>query len=73
MAANRCYYSLMPLFKSRLLSIKSKLTLYKVLVKPIALNECGTWATTKSDEGKLGVFERKILRTIFGPKRKQRD
>jgi len=25
MAANRCYYSLMPLFKSRLLSIKSSL------------------------------------------------
>ncbi|VVC43163.1 Reverse transcriptase domain [Cinara cedri] len=28
MAANRYYYSLMPLFKSRLLSIKSKITLY---------------------------------------------
>lgn len=25
--------------------------------------------TTKSDEGKLGVFERKILMKIFGPKR----
>ena len=24
---------------------------------------------TKSDEGKLGMFERKILRKIFGPKR----
>ena len=69
LAANRCYYSLMPLFKSRLLSIKSKITLYKVIVKPIALYACSTWATTKSDEGKLGVFERKILRKIFGPKR----
>ncbi|XP_008188168.1 uncharacterized protein LOC103310725 [Acyrthosiphon pisum] len=38
-------------------------------VKPVALYACGTWATTKSDEGKLGVFERKILRKIFGPKR----
>ncbi|KAE9522623.1 hypothetical protein AGLY_016986 [Aphis glycines] len=68
-AANRCYYSLMPLFKSRLLSINSKITLYKVIVKPVALYACSTWATTKSDEGKLGVFERKILRKIFGPKR----
>jgi len=68
-AANRCYYSLMPLFKSRLLSIKSKITLYKVIVKPVTLYARSTWATTKSDEGKLGVFERKILRKIFGPKR----
>lgn len=68
-AANRCYYSQMPLFKSRLLSIKSKITLYKFIVKPVALYACGTWAMTKSDEEKLGVFERKILRKIFGPKR----
>jgi len=68
MAANRCYYSIMSLFKSRFLPIKSKLIpLYNVLVQPIALYTCGTWVTTKS-EGKLGVFERKILRKIFGPK-----
>lgn len=68
MAANKCYYSLMTLFKSRLLSIKSKITLYKVIVKPIALYACGTQVTTKANEGKLGVFKRKILRKIFGPK-----
>ena len=30
---------------------------------------CGseTWVLTKSDEAILGVFERKILRAIFGP------
>jgi len=59
----------MPLFKSRLLPIKSKITLYKVIVKQVAMYACSTWATTKSNEGKLGVFERKILRKIFGPKR----
>jgi hypothetical protein len=26
-----------------------------------------TWVLSKSDENILGVFERKILRTIFGP------
>uniref|UniRef100_A0A2S2N6G4 Retrovirus-related Pol polyprotein LINE-1 n=2 Tax=Schizaphis graminum TaxID=13262 RepID=A0A2S2N6G4_SCHGA len=66
-AANRCYYGLLPLFKSKLLSRKSKVTLYKVLVRPIALYASSTWATTKSDEKKLEVFERKILRKIFGP------
>jgi hypothetical protein len=57
------------LFKSKLLSRKSKITLYKVLVKPVALYASSTWATTKSDEKKLDVFERKILRKIFGPER----
>lgn len=59
----------MKLFISRLLSIKSKITLNKVIVKLVALYARGTWATTKSDEGKLGVFERKILRKMFGPKK----
>ncbi|KAL4083607.1 hypothetical protein QTP88_028923 [Uroleucon formosanum] len=68
-AANKCYYGLLPLFKSKLLSRKSKVTLYKVLVRPIALCVSSTWATTKSDEKKLEIFERKILRKIFGPKK----
>jgi len=28
---------------------------------------CETWASTKGDEGKLAVFEKKILRRIYGP------
>jgi hypothetical protein len=48
-AANRCYYGLLPLFRSKLLSRKSKVTLYKVLVRPVALYASSTWATTKSD------------------------
>jgi len=67
-AANSCYFGLSTLFKSKLLSRRSKTTLYKVLIRPIALYACETWATTKMDEKKLGVLERKILRKIFGPK-----
>jgi hypothetical protein len=54
-AVNRCYFGLLPLLKTKLISRKFKVTLYKALVK--------------SDEKKLEVFERKILRNIFGPKR----
>lgn len=67
-AANRCFFGLVPLFKSKILSWKSKITLYKVLVRLIALYACSVWATTKSDELKLAIFERKILRRIYGPK-----
>jgi hypothetical protein len=28
---------------------------------------CETWVLSKSDEARLGVFESKVLRTIFGP------
>lgn len=48
-AANRCYFGLIPLFKSKILSWKSKITLYKVLVRPVALYACSAWATKKSD------------------------
>lgn len=62
-AVNRRYLELVPLFKSKVLSCKSEITLYKVLVRPVALYACGAWATTKSDELKLAIIERKNLWT----------
>jgi hypothetical protein len=61
-AANRCYFGLVPLFKLKILSWKSKIILYKVLVRPVVLYAYSTWATTKSDELKFAIFERKILK-----------
>ncbi|KAL4098105.1 hypothetical protein QTP88_022774 [Uroleucon formosanum] len=68
-AANKCYFGLVPLLKSKLISWKTKITLYKVLIRPVALYACGAWATTVTDENRLATFERKVLRRIFGPKR----
>jgi len=67
-AANRCYFGLVSLFKSNILSWKTKITLYKVLVRPVALYDCGAWSITKSDELKLATFERKMLKGTYGPK-----
>lgn len=36
-AANKCYFGLVPLLKSKLLSWKTKITLYKVLIRLVAL------------------------------------
>jgi RNAse (barnase) inhibitor barstar len=68
-AGNKSYFALVPVFKSRLISKNTKIRLYKVLIRPIVLYACGAWASTKSDEKRLLLFERKILRRIYGPKR----
>jgi len=62
-----------PLFKSKFLSRNTKLKLYKVLIRPIVLYVCGACASTKSDEKRLLLFERKILRRIYGPKRNEEN
>jgi hypothetical protein len=37
-----------------------------VLVRPVATYASEIWTLSKADEGTLGLFERKIIRSIFG-------
>jgi hypothetical protein len=36
---------------------------------PVVLYGCETWSLTLREEQRLGVFENRVLRRIFGPKR----
>ena len=54
-------------FKSNLVSRKSKLKLYRSVIRPVVLYGCETWVIKESIIKRLSVFERKILREIFGP------
>ena len=65
--ANRSYFGLSRLLKSNILSLTSKLRIYKTLIRPIATYGCETWTLTKQQENMLNTFERKILRYILGP------
>jgi hypothetical protein len=38
---------------------------------PVALYECETWSLTVREEHRLRVFESRLLRRIFGPKRNE--
>jgi hypothetical protein len=38
------------------------------LIRPVLLYGSETWVLTKREENQLLVFERKVLRTICGPK-----
>jgi hypothetical protein len=37
------------------------------LIRSVVTHGSETWTLTKSDENLLGIFERKILRKIYGP------
>jgi hypothetical protein len=40
------------------------------LISPFLLYGSETWGLTKREENRLLLFERKVLRTIYGPKKK---
>jgi hypothetical protein len=46
-----------------------KVRIYKTIILPVVLCGCETWSLTVGEEHKLGVFENKVLRRIFKPKR----
>jgi hypothetical protein len=46
-----------------------KVIIYKTIILPVVLYGCETWSLTVRKEHKLRVFENKVLRRIFGPKR----
>jgi hypothetical protein len=46
-----------------------KVRKYKTIILPVVLYECETWSLIVREEHKLRVFENKVLRRIFGPKK----
>jgi hypothetical protein len=66
-AANRSYFGLKSQFKTQLLSRKTKILIYKTLVRPVLTYASETWTVTRNDEKRLSIFERKILCRIYCP------
>jgi hypothetical protein len=56
---------------SRLISKKLKIKIYKTVILPVMLYGCETWSLTLREEHRLRVFENRVLRKIFGPKREE--
>jgi hypothetical protein len=66
---NACYYSVQNLLSSSLLSKKLKIKIYRTIILPAVLYGCETRSLTLRDERRLSVFENRVLRKVFGPKR----
>jgi hypothetical protein len=46
-----------------------KIRIYKTIILPAVLYGCETWSLTLREKHRLRVFENRVLRRIFGPKR----
>lgn len=64
---NRCFYSLIKTMKSRSLSRKTKIRIYRTVIRPVVMYGAETWVLTKESERRLDTWERKLLRKIYGP------
>ena len=64
---NKAFYANQDLFKSKLMTKNSKLRIYKTLVRPVVTYACENWVLKENIKTKLRVFERKVLRKIYGP------
>jgi len=63
------YDSVQNLLSSSVLSKKLKIKIYRTIILPVVLYGCETWSLTLREERRLRVFENRVLRRVFGPKR----
>ena len=46
-----------------------KIKIYITIVMPVVLYGCETWSLTLREVRRMRVFENRVLKVIFGPKR----
>ena len=57
------------LLSSSLLYKNLNIKIYRTMILPVVLYGCETWSLTLRKEHRLRVFENRVLRRMFGPKR----
>jgi hypothetical protein len=66
-AGNKAYVVNYHMLKSKIIKRSIKMQIYKTVIRPVTTYGSETWTLTKSDENSLRIFERKILRKVYGP------
>lgn len=69
MRSNRCASGLHSILRSKEVSKKTKIRVYKSVLRPTLLYGSETWVMNKRTQTKIEAWERKILRRIYGGKR----
>jgi hypothetical protein len=68
-SGNAFCHSVQNLLSSHLLSRNIKIRIYKTIIFPAVLYGCETCSLTLREEHRLRVFENRVVRRIFEPKR----
>ena len=68
-SGNACYHLVQNLLSYSLSSKNTHIEIYRTIILPLILQGCETWLLTLRQEHRLRVFENRVLRRIFGPKR----
>ena len=66
-SGNSCYHSVQNLLS--LLSRNIKIMIQRTIILPVVLYGCETWLLTVMEGRRPTVFENRVQRRIFGPKR----
>jgi hypothetical protein len=70
-SGNACCHSVQSLLFSHLLSKNFQIKIHKTLISLIVSYWCKIWSLTLREEHSLRLFENRLLRGIFGPKREE--
>jgi len=68
-SGNACYHSVQNLLSSSLLSKNLKIKISRNIILPVVFYGCETWSLTLREERLLRVFENRVVRRIFWPRR----
>ena len=66
---NAFYHSVQNLLSSSLLHKNLKIVIYRTTILPIVLYGCESWSLMLREERRLRLFENRVLKRVFGPKR----
>ena len=69
-AGNWCHRALIKVLISTAVSRKTKLTIYRTVIRSVVMYGSQVWTLSKSDDNTLAIWETKVLREIFGPVKK---
>jgi hypothetical protein len=68
-SGNVCCHLVQNLLSFRLLSKDLQIRIYKTIILSVVLQGYKAWSLTLREEHRLRVFEIRVLRKVFGPKR----
>jgi hypothetical protein len=70
-SGNVCYHSVQSLLSSRPISRNVEVKIYKTITLPVVLCGCETWSLILREEHTLRMFQNRVLRRMFLPKRRE--